>query len=93
MLTKKAKCNVCGVYISCKTTTGNLKSHLKNIHIEIYRIVMNHQTKSLHSSEQNAPIEVNFQCSSSSAAEVIATTSRAVIMDSWLTVKKNHLPV
>lgn len=88
MLTKQAKCNVFGVYKIYKTTPGNLKSHLKNRHIEIYRIVINHQTTSLHSSEQNAPIEVNSQCSSSSEAEVIATISRAAIMDSWLTVAK-----
>lgn len=40
---KKAKCNTCGTLISFKTTTGNLKTHLKNRHIEIYRRVAIHQ--------------------------------------------------
>lgn len=40
---KKAKCCVCGSLISFKTTTGNLKTHLKNRHIESYLLVANAQ--------------------------------------------------
>ncbi|CAH2083585.1 unnamed protein product [Euphydryas editha] len=80
---KKAKCNVCGLNISYKTSTGNLTSHLKKKHIEIYRTVMNHRTISLHSNEQNAAIEVKPQRSSSSPtfsliSQSTASTSRSV---------------
>lgn len=36
---KKAKCKICKTLLSYKTTTGNLKTHLKLRHIEAYRTI------------------------------------------------------
>lgn len=41
--TKKAKCTICGDLYSYKTTTGNLKCHLRKRHIDAYQRMSSNQ--------------------------------------------------
>ncbi|KAL0879296.1 hypothetical protein ABMA27_003075 [Loxostege sticticalis] len=52
---KKAKCLICGSFISYKTTTGNLKTHLRSRHIDTYRLVATVQASAGRNGASAAP--------------------------------------
>ncbi|KAL0893118.1 hypothetical protein ABMA27_014751 [Loxostege sticticalis] len=52
---KKAKCLICGSLISYKTTTGNLKTHLRSRHIDTYRLVATVQASAGRNGAPAAP--------------------------------------
>lgn len=77
---KKAKCNSCGEIYSFKTSTANLKMHLKRKHPHAYTCVCTAQSTSRapeQSHKQEPPGDVQPQPSSSSSDAASASTSTA----------------